>query len=42
MRALMAFKEWREQTNPKFVAAEMKLVSEKHRVGGTADGVFNS
>ena len=40
MRALMAFKEWREQTNPKFVAAEMKLVSEKHRVGGTADGVF--
>jgi hypothetical protein len=40
MKALFAFKEWREQTKPKFVAAEMKLVSEKHKVGGTADGVF--
>ena len=41
MKALFAFKEWREQTKPKFVAAEMKLVSEKHKVGGTADGVVN-
>ena len=40
MKALFAFQEWKAQTKPKFVAAEMKLVSEKHRVGGTADGVF--
>lgn len=40
MKALMAFREWREQTKPKFVVAEVKMVSEKQRVGGTADGVF--
>jgi hypothetical protein len=40
MRALMAFREWRSQTKPKFVVAEIKMVSEKLKTGGTADGVF--
>tara|TARA_R110002020_G_scaffold155722_1_gene336965 strand:- start:2718 stop:3374 length:657 start_codon:yes stop_codon:yes gene_type:complete len=38
--ALNAFKKFRKTVKPKFLVAEIKLVSEKHRVGGTADGVF--
>ena len=34
-----AFKKFKKAMKPKFLAAEIKLISEKHKVGGTADGI---
>lgn len=39
-KALDAFREWRSIAKPKFMEAELKMVSEKHKVGGTCDGIF--
>ena len=40
MKALFAFREWREQAKPNFLHAELKMISERLRSGGTADGIF--
>lgn len=35
--AFLGYLEWEKMTKPKYEAIELKMVSEKYRVGGTAD-----
>ena len=37
--AFLGYLEWKKMTKPKYEAIELKMVSEKHKVGGTADFV---
>jgi len=37
--AFLGYLEWKKMTKPKYEAIELKMVSEKYRVGGTADFV---
>lgn len=37
--AFFGYLEWKKMTNPEYVAIELKMVSEKYKVGGTADFV---
>ena len=40
MRAFLAYKEWKHQTQLKMFEAECPLISEKYRFGGTMDAMF--
>ena len=35
--AFLGYLEWKKMTNPKYEAIELKMVSEKFKIGGTAD-----
>jgi hypothetical protein len=35
--AFLGYLEWKKMTNPKYEAIELKMVSEKYKIGGTAD-----
>ena len=35
--AFLGYLEWKKMTKPKYEAIELKMVSEKYKVGGTAD-----
>ena len=37
--AFLGYLEWKKMTKPKYEAIELKMVSEKYKVGGTADFV---
>ena len=37
--AFLGYLEWKKMTKPKYKAKELKMVSEKYKVGGTADFV---
>ena len=39
--AFLGYLEWKKMTKPKYEAIELKMVSEKYKIGGTADFVAN-